>query len=332
MPNRRDLIKLSAASAGVLIGAGACRDNTAANRGDVAVQTPLDVPIVISTWNHGLAANLAAWDILEAGGYALDAVEQGVRTAEADPDNQSVGLGGLPDRTGRVTLDACIMNELSDCGSVAALQDIKHPISVARRVMDATPHVMLVGQGAKDFALSQGFSEEMLLLEPARAQWQAWLKEQAYTPPPINTENHDTIGMLALDEQGRICGACTTSGAAYKLHGRVGDSPIIGAGLFIDQDVGGACATGLGEAVIRVAGSAALVELMRGGMSPEAACHAMIERVISKNRDTENLQVGFLAMNIQGETGAYSVYNGFNYAVKTKKIDRLIDAPYKREW
>lgn len=330
MQNRRDLLKLSALGAGALVGTHAC---SAQNSGPSSqAGKPRSKPVVISTWKHGLAANAAAWTVLESGGYALDAVEQGVRVAEADPENQSVGLGGLPDRSGRVTLDACIMNEASDCGSVAALQEILHPISVARQVMEQTPHVMLAGQGAQDFALSQGHQKQNLLLEPAKQKWMEWMESQNYEPPPINTENHDTIGMLALDEQGRLCGACTTSGAAYKLHGRVGDSPIIGAGLFLDQDVGGACATGMGEAVIRVAGSAAVVELMRGGMSPTAACKAVVERVIAKHKDTANLQVGFLAMTTGGEVGAYSVYNGFNYAVKTADENQLIDAGYNREW
>lgn len=330
MPNRRDLIKLSAIGASALIGAPAC--SVQPNKQSSAINKTYNKPVVISTWKHGLAANAAAWKILEMGGYALDAVEQGVRVAEADPENQSVGVGGLPDRTGRVTLDACIMNENSDCGSVAALQDIKHPITVARMVMEKTPHVMLVGQGAKAFALTQGIKAENLLLGPAKEKWLEWVKSQDYKAPPINTENHDTIGMLALDKEGRLCGACTTSGAAYKLHGRVGDSPIIGAGLFIDQDVGGACATGMGEAVIRVAGSASVVELMRGGASPAQACKIMVERVIAKHPDMENLQVGFLAINVEGQVGAYSVYNGFNYAIKTAEDHQLIDAEYNREW
>lgn len=330
MGSRRDLLKLSALGAGALIGTRAC--SAQERKPSAAVDKAQGKPVVISTWKHGLAANAAAWKVLEAGGYALDAVEQGVRVAEADPDNQSVGLGGLPDRTGRVTLDACIMNEASDCGSVAALQEILHPITVARMVMEKTPHVMLVGQGAQDFALSQGLERQNLLLEPAKQKWLEWMESQNYEAPPINTENHDTIGMLALDDQGRLCGACTTSGAAYKLHGRVGDSPIIGAGLFLDQDVGGACATGMGEAVIRVAGSASVVELMRGGMSPAQACRTIVERVLAKHKDVDNLQVGFLALNMKGEVGGYSVYNGFNYAVKTAEDDRLIDAGYNREW
>ncbi|WP_042343110.1 isoaspartyl peptidase/L-asparaginase family protein, partial [Capnocytophaga canis] len=210
-------------------------------------------PVVISTWNHGLPANDAAWKILASGGSALDAVEKGVMTAEADPEETSVGYGGYPDREGNVTLDACIMDSQNNAGSVACLKNIKHPISVARLVMEKTPHVMLVGDGAKQFALSQGFKEEDLLTEKSKKAYEEWLKTSQYKPI-INIENHDTISMLALDENGNLSGACTTSGMAWKMAGRVGDSPIIGGGLFLDNEVGAAAATGLGEAVIRTAG------------------------------------------------------------------------------
>ncbi|WP_340678755.1 N(4)-(beta-N-acetylglucosaminyl)-L-asparaginase, partial [Paraglaciecola sp.] len=206
-------------------------------------------PIVISTWEHGTPANEAAWQLLANNGRALDAVEAGVRIPEADPKVRTVGYGGYPDATGVVTLDACIMDENMNCGSVAFLQNIKHPISVARKVMEETPHVMLVGQGALDFAKSQGFVEENLLTAESKADWQQWLKEREVQM--INIENHDTIGMLALDSKGNLSGACTTSGAAYKMHGRVGDSPLIGAGLYVDNEVGAATATGMGELMIK---------------------------------------------------------------------------------
>lgn len=260
---------------------------------------PTRKPIVISTWNHGVAANNEAWRILNSGGSSLDAVEWGVRTAEDNPKVHSVGLGGHPDREGKVTLDACIQNEKGDCGAVSFLQDIQNPISVARKVMEETPHVMLSGKGAHQFALEKGFKKTNLLTEGSKKRWLKWLEESKYEPV-INTENHDTISMLAIDSSGKMCGACTTSGAAYKMHGRVGDSPIIGAGLFVDNEVGGACATGLGEAVIRTAGSAAVVEMMRNGMSPKAACKAIVERIVRKHKNLENLQVGFLAMNMKG--------------------------------
>lgn len=285
-------------------------------------------PIVISTWQHGMPANAAAWEILSKGGRALDAVEAGVRVPEADPSVTSVGYGGFPDRDGHVTLDACIMDETGNCGSVAFLQHIMHPISVARLVMEKTPHVMLTGDGALEFALRHGFEKENLLTPESEEAWREWLQAApANVKAEINVENHDTIGMLALDANGNLSGACTTSGAAWKLHGRVGDSPIIGAGLFVDNEVGGATATGWGEAVIRVAGSHLVVELMRQGHSPEEACRLAVERVISKNPDYREIQVGFLALNKNGEYGSYCIQPGFDYAVYDQpRGNRMIKA------
>jgi isoaspartyl peptidase/L-asparaginase-like protein (Ntn-hydrolase superfamily) len=289
-------------------------------------------PVVISTWIHGMEANKKAWEVLSStNGNALDAVEQGVMEVENDPIGQSVGLGGRPDREGKVTLDACIMNQKSDCGAVSFLQNIKNPVAVARKVMEDTPHIMLTGEGAKQFAIEKGFKEENLLTEASEKEWKEWLKESKYKPV-INVENHDTIGQLALDSQGNLCGSCTTSGAAYKLHGRVGDSPIIGAGLFVDNEIGAACATGLGEAVIRVAGSHLVVELMRQGHDPEEACKMAVQRIIEKHDNMEGLQVGFLALRKDGKHGAYSVYNGFNYAMTDADNHKMIDAKFDRSW
>lgn len=283
-------------------------------------------PIVVSTWNHGMEANAAAWEVLAANGKAVDAVEQGVMVTENDPNNATVGIGGFPDRDGNVTLDACIMDENDNAGSVAFLQNFKNPIAVARKVMDDTPHVMLVGEGAKRFALDKGFKEENLLTESSERAWKKWLENQDYQPE-INIENHDTIGMVALDEHGNLSGACTTSGAAWKMHGRVGDSPIIGAGLFVDNEIGAATATGLGEFVIKICGSHMIVELMRQGFSPQEACEQAVNRIVKKYPDNyKNLQVGFLALNKQGEYGAYSIHKGFNFAVKSNDQDELIDA------
>lgn len=283
-------------------------------------------PIVISTWNHGKEANAAAWEVLSKNGKAVDAVEKGVMVTENDPNNATVGIGGFPDRDGNVTLDACIMDENDNAGSVAFLQNFKNPISVARKVMDDTPHVMLVGEGAKKFALSKGFKEENLLTESSEKAWKDWLKNQDYEPE-INIENHDTIGMVALDENGNLSGACTTSGAAWKMHGRVGDSPIIGAGLFVDNEIGAATATGLGEFVIKICGSHMIVELMRQGFSPQEACEQAVNRIVKKYPNNyKNLQVGFLALNKQGEYGAYSIHKGFNFAVRSNDQDELIDA------
>jgi isoaspartyl peptidase/L-asparaginase-like protein (Ntn-hydrolase superfamily) len=289
-------------------------------------------PIVISTWEHGIEANDAAWKVLKTGGNALDAVEQGVRVSESDAKNRSVGLGGLPDRDGIVTLDACIMNHENDCGAVACITDIEHPISVARKVMEDTPHVMLVGAGAYEFAIEKGFPKKNLLTPEAEAEWKKWKESEEQKKPEVNHENHDTIGMLAMDADGNLSGSCTTSGWAYKLHGRVGDSPIIGAGLFVDNEVGAACATGLGEAVIRIAGSNTVVELMRHGKSPQEACEEAVNRILAKHKNHEGLQVGFLAMNKKGEVGAYSVYEGFNFAETRTDKHELVDAGFDRKW
>lgn len=290
-------------------------------------------PVVVSTWKHGLAANAAAWKVLEGGGTALDAVELGVRESEADPAITSVGYGGLPDRDGQVTLDACIMNEQGNCGSVAFLSHIKHPISVARRVMEKTPHVMLVGEGALQFALSEGFSRENLLTEESRKAWEKWKANNPRTAKiPVDSENHDTIGMVAIDSKGNLSGACTTSGLAWKLPGRVGDSPIIGAGLYVDNEVGAATATGVGEAVIRAVGSFLVVELMRQGKTPQEACRLATERVVQKTPDWRNMQVGFIALDKRGRIGGYSIQPGFDYAVFDRASgNRMIGASSRIE-
>ena len=291
-------------------------------------------PIVLSTWVHGLEANRAAWEVLSKGGSAVDAVEKGVRVTEADLTNRSVGIGGRPDRDGHVTLDACIMDEKSRCGAVAFMEGIAHPISVARAVMESTQHVMLVGEGAEKFAIENGFEQAKMPIPEVKKDWQEWKKENKdlFKKPIINHENHDTIGMIAMDSKGNLSGACTTSGWAYKMHGRVGDSPIIGAGLFVDNEVGAATSTGLGEAIIRVSGSSMVVELMRHGYTPLDACKEVVNRIIKKHSDLSNLQCGFIAIDKKGNIGAYSVYAGFNYALKTSTEDKMVDAGFDRNW
>lgn len=268
-------------------------------------------PIVVCTWDFKNAST-KAWEVLSNGGSALDAVEQGVRVEEADITNETVGKGGRPDRDGNVTLDACIMDAAGNCGSVVYLKNIAHPVSVARKVMEETPHIILAGEGAEKFAYEQGFKKENLLTESTRKQYQEWLKTSKYETI-INIENHDTIGMLAIDENRDLSGACTTSGMAYKFGGRVGDSPIIGAGLFVDNEVGAATATGVGEEVIRTVGSFLIVELMRQGKSPQEACEEGVKRIMKKNEGRKDFQIGFLAINKNGETGSYCVHPGFTY-------------------
>lgn len=268
-------------------------------------------PIVICTWNFS-NASAKAWEVLSNGGDALDAIEQGVMVEENDINNQTVGTGGRPDRDGNVTLDACIMDKDGNCGAVLAMQNIANPISVARKVMEDTPHVMLAGEGAEQFAYEKGFEKVNLLTEKSKEEWLEWKKTSEYKPI-INIENHDTIGMLAIDENGDIAGGCTTSGMAYKMAGRVGDSPIIGAGLFVDNEVGGATATGVGEEVVRTVGSFLIVELMRQGKSPQEACEEGVKRIMAKNEGRNDFQIGFIALNKNGETGGYCIQPGFTY-------------------
>lgn len=290
-----------------------------------------DSPIVLSTWKFGLKANEEAWKVLSENGRALDAVEKGVRLVEADPNERSVGYGGRPDRDGKVTLDACIMDENANIGSVAGLENIMHAVSVARAVMEKTPHVMFVGDGAFQFALEQGFKKQNLLTKESEMEWKEWLKTAQYKPV-VNIENHDTIGMIALDAKGNLSGACTTSGMAFKMHGRVGDSPIIGAGLFVDNEVGAVTATGHGEEVIRVVGAHLVVELMRSGKKPSDACKQAVEQIKRKlelrNKNPRDVQIGFIAINKQGEYGAFALQEGFNFAVKSKTETKLVEANY----
>ena len=292
-----------------------------------AAARPAAPAVMVSTWDFGAAANAAGLAAHANGGSALDMVEAGGRVAEADETNSSVGYGGLPDRDGRVTLDACIMGWNGDIGAVCALEDVVHAVSVARRVMERTPHTMLVGEGARSFAVDQGFETRNLLTPAAEAAWREWLKTANYAPRPNseNTDwrampggpgNHDTIGLLAIGADQRMAGACTTSGMAFKMRGRVGDSPLIGAGLYVDDEVGGATATGVGEDVVRVTGAHAVVEAMRHGMDPTAACRSVIER-LARLRGTKVAasQVALLALDKQGRAGAFALQPGFTYAM-----------------
>ena len=305
-------------------------------------------PLVLSTWNEGINANAAAWKVLRNGGRALDAVEQGVMVTENEI-NCCVGLAANPDRDGFVTLDASIMDENFNCGAVACIQRIKHPISVSRRVMEKTPHVLLVGEGAQQFAVSEGFPlEDEKLSDSAKEAYEHWLKKSEYKPV-INIENkqhgpfapmllengefnHDTIGMIALDANGNLSGSCTTSGMAFKMHGRVGDSPIIGAGLYVDNEAGAAVSTGQGEDVIRIAGTHLVVEFMRQGYHPEMACKKAVERAIKAKGSIEKakqIQIGFIAINKKGEYGGYALQKGFNYAVaKADDYNKMIDSKF----
>ena len=265
----------------------------------------------ISTWKT-TEANQKAGLMLDKGEHALDAAVAGVAIEEENPKNTTVGYGGAPDRTGKVTLDACVMNHLGDCGSVVAVENIVNVARLAKDVMEKTPHVMLSGKGAEEFAISQGYIKTDLLTDKSKKEWEEWLKDQDYRPI-INIENHDTIGMLCIDKDNNLSGACTTSGLAYKMKGRVGDSPIIGSGLFIDNKIGGAVATGLGEEVVKTVGSFLVVELMRQGLSPQEACEKAVKRIVSNNSQENKFQVAYIAMNKKGEVGSYSIEPGFTY-------------------
>lgn len=303
-------------------------------------------PIVISTWDSGMPVNAAAWEILNRDGSALDAVEAGAKHIENKIDC-CVGLGGYPDRDGKVTLDACIMDHLSNCGAVAGLERIKHPISVARKLMENTPHVLLVGQGAQQFAVENGFPlESGKLSESGEKAYADWLKKSEYKPiinienkkehgpfaPAFfedGTPNHDTMGLLALDNSGNLSGAVTTSGMAFKLHGRAGDSPIVGAGLFVDNEIGAATSSGVGEEVIRICGTHLVVEFMRQGYHPEKACKKAVERIVHRDKEkAKTIQVGFLAINKKGQMGAYAIQKGFVYSIKTNTENKVVAAKH----
>jgi isoaspartyl peptidase/L-asparaginase-like protein (Ntn-hydrolase superfamily) len=298
-------------------------------------------PVIVSTWKHGEAANHAGWSVLERttdtapelppfdavraqvrprASRSLDAVETAVKTAEADPNVRSVGYGGFPDRDGRVALDAAVMDHEFRCGAVAGLEHIVHAVSVARHVMEHTPHVLLAGEGALEFALARGFRKERLITAETLRIYEERHLDKAVPVP--NIEDHDTIASLALDAEGRLAGACTTSGLTGRLHGRVGDSPIIGAGLYVDGEIGAAAATGVGELAVRVAASAMIVERMRQGVGPGEACELVLDFIRSRVRPTDTQQLGVIALGRDGTAGGASLLPGFSYYVTTSEGTR----------
>ena len=309
---------------------------TSENVAQKSVKNIYKKPVVVSTWDSGIRANAAAWKVLSVKGKAIDAVEAAARSAE-DESSCCVGLDAYPDRDGIVTLDASMMDEKANCGSVSFLQNIKHPISVARKLMETTPHVLLSGDGAKKFAMDNGFRVEPGKLSPeSEKAWRDWLKKSEYKPS-VNIENqkpvgemsrfaphffedgsanHDTMGTIALDAKSDLSGAVTTSGLAFKMHGRVGDSPIIGAGLFVDNEIGAATSSGVGEEVIRICGTHTVIEQMRFGRSPEQACREAVRRIVKRDPvKAKGLQVGFVAISKKGEVGAFSIVKDFTYSV-----------------
>lgn len=329
--SRRSFLKITAGAtaAGSLLSLRSLIPGARHGASAASLPGPGRKPLVISTWAHGMPANEAAWKILAAGGPALDAVEAGVRVPEGDPSVTSVGYGGLPDEDCRVTLDASIMGPDGRAGAVAFVENYRHPISIARRVMETTDHVFIVGEGAEEFARKQGFERQELLTETARQAWIKWKQQLGDTDDWFPKDlDHDTIGMVAVDGGGSLAGACTTSGLAFKIHGRVGDSPVIGAGMYVDNEVGAAAATGKGEEVLRTCGSFLVVEFMRQGLSPKDACRRALERIVSRHAQTPAFQVAFIALSKAGEIGALSLQKGFQYALAVNGKNELFDAEH----
>ncbi len=310
---KTSLTSLSFTSAILLPGCIQSKKLTPTNNNELSPQEEgfPPFPIAICTWGF-MDANQAAGEALMNNVSSLDAVIQGVHVEEQNIYNTTVGKGGAPDRDGNVTLDACVMNSDGNYGAVLCVQNISNVAALARKVMEETPHAILAGQGAEDFAYAKGFKKENLLTKDSEQAWEEWKKSSHYKPV-INIENHDTIGMLAIDKNGDLSGACTTSGLAYKMKGRVGDSAIIGAGLYIDNEIGGAVATGLGEEVLKTVGSFLIVELMRNGMHPQQACEEAIRRIVNKSTNYKDFQIAYIAINKAGEVGSFCIHEGFTY-------------------
>ena len=326
---RRNFIKnASLTGVGITVGASAiaCNEEEKSSSSKVVSIDKSKFPIAICTWGFA-EANAKAGEALSNNMSALDAAIEGVAVEEENIKNTTVGKGGAPDRDGNVTLDACVMNSDGDCGAVLCVENITNVAALAKKVMEDTPHVMLAGKGAEEFAYTQGFKKEELLTEASKKAWEKW-KETSKYQPIINIENHDTIGMLTMDKDGNIAGACTTSGLAYKMKGRIGDSPIIGSGLFIDNEIGGAVATGMGEEVVKTVGSFLIVELMRQGKSPQEACEEAISRIVSKGDRYKDFQIAYLAMNKAGDIGSYCIHKGFTYMKYQSDQNKNISSDY----
>lgn len=323
-------------------------------------------PIILSTWSFGRAANAAAWPILAGGGSALDAVQRACIAVEDDPTIDSVGRGGLPDASGRVSLDGCVMLSPRHCAGVCFVRRFNHPVSIARCVMEQTHHVLLAGEGADAFAAARGFTPEDLLTDEAREVWRKWrddpalLKGERYRGwlPPRNVEelrgidplvgcsgsnddeqqriaadesmphnrSHDTIGVLAIDAAGAMAGACSTSGMAFKVPGRVGDSPIIGHGLYVDPAAGAAVATGTGELLMRTCGCFLAVELMRQGACPADAARAVVARIVETCDIVDDHQVGLITLKPDGTWASAALRSGFRVASRATDREELAPA------
>lgn len=289
-------------------------------------------PIVLSTWSFGAIANEAAWPVLDGGGNGIDAVEAACRAVELDPSVNTVGVGGLPDQSGRVSLDGCVMTSPARCGSVCCVRRHAHPVSIARRVMDETDHIMLAGEDADAFADSIGFDEAELLTDTGRERFASWQGKQTANVRNVEEaerfgpeEGHDTVGVLALDSSGALAGACSTSGTPFKTPGRVGDSPVIGHGLYVDPHHGAVVATGTGELVMAVCGAFLGVEILRQSADPLKAISLVLQRVRGSFEMKEEHQVGLIALMPSGIWRCASLRKGFRVAVKSGDRDELVE-------
>jgi isoaspartyl peptidase/L-asparaginase-like protein (Ntn-hydrolase superfamily) len=308
-------------------------------------------PIILSTWTFGQIANAAGWPVLKRGGKSIDAVEQACIAVESDPQVDSVGIGGTPDADGNVTLDGSIMLSPEKCAGVGCIRHYAHPVSIARKVMERTTHKLLVGEGAEKFAAANGFKKEKLLTKEARDWWKKWKADpqrhnfhrtsanrpnreearlrnrvgaaSAAAPRRKSPKSHDTVGVLAIDSNGTIAGACSTSGWAFKLPGRVGDSPIIGAGLYVDPTVGAAVATGMGELMLGTCATFLVVERMRAGDSPQQAIQAVLERVAKSYNLKKRQQCALIALRTDGQWSTGGLVSGFRAAITTPDQNEL---------
>lgn len=327
MPRRRFL----ASAATALVGGRLINRATGASMLPLA-DLSAGAPLLISTWPFGKPANEKALAVLQGGGSGLDAVEQGIHVVESDPNNPSVGLAGIPNSAGIVQLDSCIMSGPGHrAGSVAAVSGYRHPISIARAVMEQTKHVMLVGAGAESFAAEHGFERGPKVSDKQRNEWKNWKAKQQRANDADSkkrpAKNHDTIALLLLGADGNVFGGCSTSGWGYKLPGRVGDSPIIGSGLYVDNEVGAAGATGLGENVMRYCSSFLIVELMRQGLHPQEACIEVIRRCARIDPKGFDLSINFIAVDKRGRFGAAGTGTGFEYSVTCGAFSKIVQSP-----
>lgn len=329
MPRRRFL----ASAATALVGGSLVKRALGAPQLPMA-ELSAGAPLIVSTWPFGKPANEKALAVLESGGSGLDAIEQGIHVTESDLTNPSVGLGGIPNADGIVQLDSCIMSGPGHrAGSVAAVSGFRHPISIARAVMEKTIHVMLVGEGAEKFAAAHGFERGPKVTDGQHAAWKRWkaakAKESAAAADAKNrpAKNHDTIAMVMLGRGGDLFGGCSTSGWGYKVPGRVGDSPIIGGGLYVDNEVGAAGATGIGENVMRYCGSFLVVELMRQGLHPQEACIETLRRIAKLDPKGFDLSINFIALDKRGRFGAAGTGTGFEYSVTCGAFSKVVQSP-----